>query len=214
MKRKTTTLALSLAALLALGGCTMAPEYVRPDAPVPAGWPTGEAYGDAGDVQFAPPAAGVPWQEFFVDPQLRQVIGLALEHNRDLRAAALNIERSQAQYRIQRAELAPHVNATAAGTRQRFPAGLSGSGEAETVGQYSVALGVSAYELDLFGRVQSLRDQALARYLATGQARRTVQISLVAEVAANYLNLAADRERLHLARETLAAQQATCELIR
>ena len=140
--------------------------------------------------------ADIPWQEFFVDQQLQKLIALALENNRDLRIAALNIERSQAQYQIQRAELFPQINATAGGSGQRIPETLSTTGQAETTHQYSVGLGVSSYELDLFGRVQSLKDQALEQYLATEQARRTVQISLVAEVAANYLNLAADRERL------------------
>ena len=216
MKRKTTTLSLSLTALLALGGCTMAPRYDRPQAPVSAVWPNGEAYQheSAGQANQADQmAAGVPWQEFFVEQQLRTVIGMALENNRDLRVAALNIERSQAQYRIQRAELAPQVDATATGSRQRLPETLSGTGQSETTSRYSVGLGVSAYELDLFGRVQSLKDQALAQYLATGQARRAVQISLVAEVAANYLNLAADRERLYLAREILAAQHSTYQLM-
>jgi len=213
MKRKTTTLCLSLAALLALGACTMAPEYLRPEAPVPAVWPDGPAYQKENPDQSAKKPADLPWQEFFVEQPLQKTIGMALENNRDLRVAALNIERSRAQYQIQRAELFPQIDGTAAGSKKRLPETLSGTGQAETVEQYSVGLGVSAYELDLFGRVQSLKDQALAQYLATEQARRTVQISLVAEVAANYLNLAADRERLYLAQATLTAQQSSYQLI-
>ena len=139
-----------------------------------------------------------------------KLIALALENNRDLRVAALNIERSRAQYQIQRADLLPEGRCQrrrrlSSGCRQTSPATAS----AETMHQYSVGLGVSSYELDLFGRVRSLKDQALEQYLATEQARRSVQISLVSQVAATYLALAADRERLQLARETLASQQAS-----
>jgi multidrug efflux system outer membrane protein len=158
------------------------------------------------------PLADIPWQEFFVDEKLRKLIALALENNRDLRVAVLNIERSRAQYRIRRSDLFPKIDATAAGSVQRIPEDLSTSGRADTVDQYSVGLGVSAYELDLFGRVRSLKDQALEQYLATEQARRSVQIGLVAEVAASYLTLAADRERLQLARETLESQQSSYNL--
>lgn len=213
MKRKTTTLCLSLAALLGLSSCTMAPEYIRPEAPVPAAWPNSPAYQGTNTDQSWKKPADLPWQEFFVEQQLQKTIGMALENNRDLRIAALNIERSRAQYQIQRAELVPQIDATAAGSKKQLPETLSGTGQTETTEQYSVGLGVSAYELDLFGRVQSLKDQALAQYLATEQARRTVQISLVAEVAVNYLNLAADRERLHLAQATLTAQQSSYQLI-
>ncbi len=213
MKRKTTALCLPLAALLGLGGCTMAPRYVRPEPPVPAGWPSGPAYQAQQENRSARQVAEFPWQEFFVDQQLQKLIGMALTNNRDLRIAALNIERSRAQYRIQRAELLPQLDATGAGTLQRVPETISSTGQSEETHQYSVGLGVSSYELDLSGRVQSLKDQALEQYLATEQARRTVQISLVAEVVTSYLNLAADRERLHLARETLTAQQATQQLM-
>ena len=215
MKPMTTAaLCLSLGVSLFLSGCaTMAPEYTQPMAPVSTTWPNGPAYQKSADNPPGKKAADIPWQEFFVDQQLQKVIGLALENNRDLRIAALNIERSQAQYQIQRADLFPKVNATAGGSGQRIPETLSTTGQTETTHQYNVGLGVSSYELDLFGRVQSLKDQALAQYLASEQARRTVQISLIAEVAANYLNLAADRERLQLAQDTLKAQQTTYQLM-
>ena len=183
-----------VSALLALSGCTLAPTYSRPDAPVPQAWPSGPAYKEStGEV--SKPVADIPWQEFFVDGQLRKLIALALENNRDLRIAILDIERSQAQYQIQRSDLFPKVDANAAATYQRISEDFSGTGLPMNIHQYNVGLGVSSYELDLFGRVRSLKDQALEQYLATEQARRSVQISLVSQVAASYLALAADRAR-------------------
>ncbi len=207
---------LSLAAILVfLGGCaSMAPEYSRPEAPVPDEWPRGPAYKSGAGDSAGIAAADISWPAFFENENLRKLISLALENNRDLRIAALNIEKSRAQYRIRRADLFPAVNASAIGAEQRIPADISGTGEGQNFHEYIVGLGFSAYELDLFGRVQSLRDQALEQYLATEQARRSVQISLVAEVAGDYLTLAADRELLKLARETLASRKASYSLIK
>lgn len=202
-----------VALLIALSGCsTMAPTYEQPAAPVPAAWPEGPAYKVEAVKSAEKPMADIPWQEFFIDPQLRKVIALALENNRDLRVAALNIERSRAQYQIRRSDLFPKIDATAAGNKQRQAGGAFGDNPAITIEQYSVGLGVSSYELDLFGRVQSLKDQALEQYLSTEQARRSVQISLVSQVATGYLTLAADMERLQLAKETLANQQESYKL--
>jgi outer membrane protein, multidrug efflux system len=198
-------------ALFALSGCTMAPGYTRPGAPVPTNWPSGPAY-KAGAATAGKPVADIPWQEFFVDPQLRKLITLALENNRDLRVAVLNIERARAQYQIRRSDLLPKIDATAAGNKQRQAGGSFGSNPPVTIEQYSISLGVSSYELDLFGRVRSLKDQALEQFFATEQARRSVQISLVSQVAAAYLTLAADRERLQLAHDTLASQQDSYKL--
>ncbi|RNC68042.1 MAG: AdeC/AdeK/OprM family multidrug efflux complex outer membrane factor [Desulfuromonadales bacterium] len=208
---RTTALCLPLGVFLCLTGCaTMAPKYEQPAAPVPATWPSGPAYREGGKADTA--VADIPWQEFFVDEKLQKLIALALENNRDLRVAALNIERSRAQYQIRRSDLFPKVDANAAGTFQRIAEDFSGTGLPQNIHQYNVGLGVSSYELDLFGRVRSLKDQALEQFLATEQARRSVQISLVSEVAVNYLTLAADRERLKLAQETLASQQESFKL--
>jgi multidrug efflux system outer membrane protein len=203
------------AALVALSGCsTLAPKYARPPASVPEAWP-GSAAGPQGAGAPAGRAlADVPWREFFVEGRLRGLIALALENNRDLRVALLNIERSQAQFQIQRAAFFPKIDASAVGSIQRIPEDLSSSGQSMTVHQYTLGVGLSSYELDLFGRVRSLRDQALEQYLATEQAQRSVRISLVSQVAAAYLSLAADRERLSLARETLANQQESFDLTR
>jgi multidrug efflux system outer membrane protein len=191
----------------------MAPHYSRPDAPVPADWPKGPSYKEVAGTSSARALADTPWQEFFVDGKLRKLIALALENNRDLRVAALNIEKSRAQYRIRRADLLPKIDANATATYQRLAEDFSGSGIPMNIHQYNLDLGMSSYELDLFGRVRSLKDQALEQFFATGEARRSVQISLVAEVAANYLTLAADRERLQLAKDTLTSQQASYQLI-
>jgi len=196
-----------------LGGCSLAPTYTRPEAPVPAAWP-----GGAPPVQEAArpgeAAADIAWREFFVDERLQQVIDLALANNRDLRVAALNVQRTQALYRIQRAELLPVLDAQGTFSKERVPGILSQSGQPATVELYNVNLGISSWELDLFGRIRSLKDAALEQYLATEQARVSAQISLEAEVANTYLTLAADRENLKLARSTLETQQATYEMIR
>jgi len=193
-------------------GCTMAPKYTRPEAPVPSAWPSGPAYKE-GTATAEKAAADIPWQEFFIDAKLRKLIALALENNRDLRVAVLNIEKSRAQYRIKRADLLPKVDVNGVATFQRLAKDFSGTGIPMDIHQYDANLGVSSYELDLFGRVRSLKDQALEQFFATRQARRATQLSLVAEVAANYLTLAADRERLRLARETLENQQSSYSLI-
>ena len=201
--------------LLVLSGCaSMAPKYTQPAAPVPSEWPSGPAYKESAAKPGEPAAADIKWQEFFIDKQLQRLIGLALENNRDLRIAALNIERSQALYRIQRADLFPTVDAAASAVEARTPGVLSGTGNAITTHQYSVGLGFSAYELDLFGRVMSLKDQALEQFFSTEEARRSVQISLVAEVANNYLTLAADKESLKIARDTFTSQQTSYNLIK
>jgi multidrug efflux system outer membrane protein len=199
-------------AVIVLSACsTMAPRYIRPASPVPAALPGGPT-DQAGQSQK--PVTDIPWREFFVDEQMRRLIALAIENNRDLRVAALNIERSQALYQIRRSDLLPRVDASAGASFQRVPETLSNTGRSATVEQYSVGLGVSSYELDLFGRVRSLKDQALEQYLATEQAKRSVQISLVSQVAAAYLATAADRERLQLAKDTLASQQESYSLTR
>jgi multidrug efflux system outer membrane protein len=194
-----------------LYGCPRPSQYVRPGLPIPSTWP--ESSGSQAGVANAPAAAEVKWQEFFTDQRLQSVIELALANNRDLRVAALNIEKVQALYQIQRAEQYPTIVASASADGYRVPQNLSGGDHAKTVAQYTVGLGTASWELDLFGRIRSLKSRALEQYLATEQARSAAQISLVAAVANSYLALAADRENLRLAQETLDAQQASYELI-
>jgi multidrug efflux system outer membrane protein len=194
-------------------GCTMAPKYTRPKAPVPAEWPNGAAYAS----QLSTNNSQLPeWQEFFSDEKLQQVIGMALTNNRDLRIAALNVERARAMYGIQRAELFPTINANGTGSKQRLPADLAGTTPPKpvTVERYDANLGVASWEIDFFGRIRSFKDRALEEYLATEQARRSAQILLVSSVANAYLALAADRENLALSETTLAAQQNSYNLVK
>jgi len=199
---------------LVLGGCTLAPKYTRPEAPISADWPTGAAYRETKAMPGTPTATELQWREFFADERLQQIIDTALKNNRDLRLAALNVQRARALYGIQRAEVFPSVNAVGSGSRQRVPADLSTSGNAMTTERYDVNLGIGSWEIDFFGRIRSLKDRALEEYLATEQARRSAQILLVSAVANSYLAFAADREHLKLAESTLETQETAYNLIR
>lgn len=207
IKLKTLVVAVAIATTSA---CSLIPEYLRPQAPVPDTFPNTDAKATSSATQLS----DIPWQDYFADAQLREVIGLALNNNRDLRVAALNIEKARALYRVQRADLFPRVGITGTETAQRLPGDLTASGNATTTHQYSATIGFSAYELDFFGRIRSLNAQALEQYLGTEEAKRSAQISLVAEVANAWLTLAADKERLALARSTLETRQKSYELIR
>ena len=192
-------------------GCTLAPRYNRPDPPVPSAWTLGPEGGKQAAATNA--VADIPWRDFYLEERLRAIIELALSNNRDLRAATLAIEKTRELYRIQRADLLPSLAATGYGTRQQVFANVASFEESVQLEYYTVNVGFSAYELDLFGRIRSLKRSALEQYLATVHARRSAQISLVAEVAAAYLNLAADCERMRLAHDTLDSQEHSYELI-
>jgi outer membrane protein, multidrug efflux system len=203
----TMRLALVVAASLVLGGCrTLAPDYARPVMPV------ADTFPEAGAISGRA-AADIPWRDFFGDERLKSLMVMALEHNRDLRRAVLNIERARAQYRIQRSDLFPSVDVGASASVQRVPRGVNGAPEGRTVEQYSASV-ESSYELDLFGRVRSLNARALETFLATEHTRRSVHISLISEVAQAYSTLAADEELLQLAQSTLDSQRAAYELTR
>ncbi|RJP89632.1 MAG: efflux transporter outer membrane subunit [Desulfobacteraceae bacterium] len=205
---------LSLGVFLFIGGCTMSPKYTQPPAPIPGEWPQSEAYKVMQVAPGGPAASELSWKEFFTDLKLQQIIGTALNNNRDLRLAALNVERARALYGIQRAELLPTVNAVGTGGKQRISANLINPSDSRTSEQYNVGMGIALWEIDFFGRIRSLNDQALEEYLATDEARRGAQIALVSEVARVYLTLAADLENLKLAKSTLASQQAAYDLIK
>jgi multidrug efflux system outer membrane protein len=201
------------AAALVPAGCTMAPKYTRPAAPVPAEWPSGPAYTQAGTTN-ASLVPDLTWQDFFTDEKLRRLIGIALTNNLDLRTAALNVERAQAYHGIARAQLFPVVDANATGSKARLPGDLTNSGKRQTVERYDVNLGVASWEIDFFGRLRSLKDRALEEYLASEQARRSANILLVSSVAQTYLALAADLENLKLSETTLESQQAAYDLVK
>jgi multidrug efflux system outer membrane protein len=206
-----------LAATLAISGCaSLEPDLPATDAAIPAVWPLPPASGSNADQAAAAAAAtsspaeqavaDIGWRDFFIDPKLEELIARSLENNRDLRVAVLNVERARAQYRIQRADRFPSVGVNAAVSR--------GSTTPTSPGDlYSVSLGIAAFELDLFGRVQNLSQAALQQFFAQEQARRSVQLSLIAEVANVYLTLAADMEAQRIAQATLDSQQAAFNLI-
>ncbi len=182
-----------------LGGCTLAPAYTRPEAPVSAEYPVKE---EAERTESQVVAADIGWRDVFGDERLQALIKLALQNNRDLRVATLNVERVQALYRIQRAPLFPNVSAGGSATFQELPPAIPSSQFAPKQ-QYSVNLGVTAWELDFFGRTRSLSEQALQEYFATEQAQRSFHLALVGQVATAHFNERALAEQLDLARKTL-----------
>lgn len=197
----------ALAAAVLAAGCSLIPTYERPAAPVPTTFP-----GDPAQPP-GPAAATLPWQDFFTDPRLAGLIETALANNRDLRVTVQNIEVARAQFGIQRAALFPAVGLSASGSRSSPNPVQAYNPDAGSVSQsFSVNLGVSAWEIDFFGRVRSLRDQALAQYLATEEARKSAQISLIANVANGWLTLIADEELLAITRQTLATREDTLKL--
>ncbi len=210
MKKKALAIFLTV---ISLAGCTMIPKYSRPAPPVPAAWPSGPAYKPPDAGRTAPQAADVGWRDFYADERLQQVIDLALANNRDLRVAALDIEKAIGLYRIQRAQLFPVVSASGDMARARVPADLSMVGKPIIASQFDVGLGVSAWEIDFFGRIRSLKAAALEQYLATGHALRSAEISLAAQVAYTYLALAADRDNLKLSQSTFDARRSAYSLI-
>jgi multidrug efflux system outer membrane protein len=188
-----------IAAALVTGCISLAPTYKRPAAPVPAALP-----GGAGD------AAALPWKQFVQHPQLREVIEKALANNRDLRRAALNIEAARAQYRIQRAAALPSIDAGVAVTTSRTIVGPDNATATGTL--YSATVGLATWELDLFGRLRSLSEARQHEYFATIETAKATRISLIGEIAAAYLTLAADRSRLAIALDTVESSRRTMEL--
>ena len=183
---------------LAVGGCTMIPQYERPDATVAPAFPGASA------ANTGVPAVEIRWREFFAEDRLKELVGLALANNLDLRVAALRVEQSQAQYRIARSAFFPSLFGSGSFSRSRA---LDRTSES-----WSASLGSTAYEVDLFGRVRSLNRQALEKFFATEEGRRGVQLSLVAEVASQYFGLRQAEEQVALAQQTLATVEEAFRL--
>ena len=220
-----------LAALAGIGlsACTMMPHYRRPELPVSTSWPQ-DAQPPAQQHVEAVPAAEIGWNEFFTDARLRRLIEIALNDNRNLRVAVLNVAASEAQYRIQRGVLLPGVSLSGSGVVEKIPAngstplaGTTGGGSGATSVQvsgspgtifryYTAGVGITNYELDLFGRERSLTSQAFEQYLSSAENRRGTQISLVAEVATDYFSLLTDEALLKLTQETLQSQSESYDL--
>ncbi|MCE6977053.1 efflux transporter outer membrane subunit [Pseudomonas frederiksbergensis] len=198
-----------VSAAFILGGCSLIPDYQRPEAPIATQYPQTSAYAPA---LSGPIGADQGWREMFRDPVLQQLIESSLLNNRDLRVAALNVEAYQAKYRIQRADLYPAISANGTGSRQRLPSSLTQTGDSAISSSYSATLGISAYELDLFGRIRSLSEEASFIYLSSEEARRSTQLSLVASVANAYLTWRADQELLKLTQDTLQSYEQSLRL--
>ena len=191
--------------LLALTGCTLAPEYIRPEAPIPNVYPADEATNTS---------EMVSWREFFKDPTMQKVIDQALQNNRDLRIAMLNVEKTRAMYRIQQADLLPTVAAGTSSQSQYVPSEFSPLGSAVIDRQYTASLGFSGFELDLFGRIRSLTEAAIENYHSTENDARRARLTLVAEVAALYLQTVSDRELRDITADTYKSRKTTHDMIR
>ncbi|UAK24026.1 efflux transporter outer membrane subunit [Sphingomonas nostoxanthinifaciens] len=242
MSARPTRLALAALAPLLLAGCDFAPKHVRSANAAPATLPSGGTYPVADAA--APDPTHIGWQDFFTDDRLRQVIALGLANNRDLRVAAGNVLQARAQYHVQRADLLPSVSGQASATFTNSPYGISGvtgtgttgagagtttgtgtgvttgttTGSAtttsDTIKIYQVGLGVSAFELDLWGRVRNLTKAALDQYLATEEGSRATRIMLIGEIATAYATMAADQDQLKISEQTLKTYADTLELTR
>lgn len=208
---------LSAASLaLLLGACSLVPDYETPEMPVSGQWPDGAAYGDSSKGEGSASLVDLngDWRQVFLDPTLQSLIQTALENNRDLRVAALNVEAARGSYRAAGADLFPTVNAGAGFTEARTPKTASSSGKSITTDTYKANLGVTSFELDLFGRIRSLEDDALESYMGTAEARESTRLSLIAEVATAYMSLLGDQRQLTLTRETLASRADSLNLTR
>jgi multidrug efflux system outer membrane protein len=207
---------LALVALV-LAGCTMIPKYHQPSAPVSSSWPGVPGYPTNQTVAAKVPASDIGWRDFFRDERLQQIIEIALTNNPDLLSAAYNVQQSRALFYVQEAALVPTVDLNASATRQRVPnvfegQSTNGAAKAITYSEFAANLGVASYEIDLFGKIRSLRRQALETYFASEEARKSAQIALVSQVAAAYVAQEGAAVQLAVAREMLKAARQSFDL--
>ena len=201
---KAKLISVSVAALM-LSACNMAPDMEQRELPVAQIY---DIQGTAGDIN------ALNWQSFFSNAQLQQLIALTLENNKDIKTAALNVQQVRAMYQIEDSALYPSIDLNASGTRQRLPADLSGTGQATISENYSATVGLTAYEIDLWGKVRNQSEQALQNLYSAEYSLTSVRISLISELVNAWLNYATDKELLALANETLKSQQESLELTR
>ncbi|WP_081686941.1 efflux transporter outer membrane subunit [Chitinilyticum litopenaei] len=203
--------------LALLGGCaSLAPDYRQPELPVPAGFTNQVSDGYASAAKSvnelqANTLDENAWRQWFADPALQATIAKALANNRDWRIAMLNVEKARAQYGIAAADRWPTLSADGSGTHQRRPA--DNGGQPQVSHDYAAVVGISGFELDLFGRVRNLSDAAWRSYQASGEVERSARLSLIANVANGWYALAAEQERLKVAEATLASRRDTQKLI-
>lgn len=195
-----------LACSTVLAGCSLGPEYVRPEMPVPVELPHDGIYPAA--ASDAPDVTSIGWRDFFTDPRLVELISSGLANNRDLRVAAANVMQARAQYKVQRADRLPSVGVSGSATRIETVS----SGPDVAVDSYSLAVGVSAFEVDLFDRVANLSRAAQEQFFASEEAQRATRISLIAEIASAWLQLAADRDQLRISQAALATYEESLAL--
>ncbi|MDL2285421.1 efflux transporter outer membrane subunit [Desulfovibrio sp. OttesenSCG-928-F07] len=232
-KKQLKVLASMLIGLLVLGGCTMAPSYERPDMPVDGSFPEYEQYkgvgaGDSKVVRQSKkdeeesekaseekPANGLQgWREFYADPNMQRLVEFALDNNRDLRLALLNVENTRALYQIQRSDLFPTIAAGGSAANQRTRTFQEPLAPASAVARrYNLSVGITSYEVDLFGRVRSMNNSAFETYLASGHAAYSAQISIISEVAGLYLQLVAYKEQYELTKRTYASRQESYSMV-
>ncbi|PFH11815.1 multidrug efflux system outer membrane protein [Collimonas sp. PA-H2] len=212
---KHTRYLVSAVLLTFIAGCSLQPVYQRPVLPVAGAFPVGQAYQDpvARPGATTLPAADIGWRNFLPDPRLQRLVELALQNNRDLRVAVLNVEKVQAQYRIQRASLFPQVNGNTGLSDSRTPASVASSHNPTVSHDYSAGLSAS-WEIDFFGRLRSLSDAALEQYLASAHARQAAEILLVSQIADQYLATLAYDEQLALTQGTLQTAQASYKIVK
>ncbi|MEC8351379.1 MAG: efflux transporter outer membrane subunit, partial [Pseudomonadota bacterium] len=201
---KAKLISVSVAALM-LSACNMAPDMEQRELPVAQNY---DIQGTAGDIN------ALNWQSFFSNAQLQQLIALTLENNKDIKTAALNVQQVRAMYQIEDSALYPSIDLNASGTRQRLPADLSGTGQATISENYTATVGLTAYEIDLWGKVRNQSEQALQNLYSAEYSLTSVRISLISELVNAWLNYATDKELLALANETLKSQQESLELTR
>lgn len=210
----------SAAAIASLTACSLAPPYVRPEQPVPPSWPVGDAYLRANEAALPT----VRYQDIFRDPRLQSIIAQALANNRDLRVAAANIAIARGQYRVQRAELLPEVDASAGATFRNGNSTTSsvtnpntGTSTTTTGGggvrsSFDAQVGITAFELDLFGRIRSLTSEAQNRYFATEAAARATRLTMIGDIATGWLQYASDKSLLKIAQDTATSASKSVDL--